>query len=135
MYSFPLHLAFSPCVGFRLTEREKYQSIMGLCKMRNVLLLLPYLVSYAASTNTFRVIHNDMDPAVFGTTGGARLIATAGEGHVDTLTICLRFQASQVKHILIDIFCASHLGAFNQPLFFNRVCPKGVPKTNCRNLC
>ena len=44
-----------------------------------------------AHANTFKVFHNTFDPAVFGTTGGAHHNAT-GDGYVDALSICIRFQ-------------------------------------------
>ena len=52
--------------------------------------LFPILVTLAHA-NTFKVFYNTFDPAVFGTTGGAHLNAT-GDGYVDALSICIRFQ-------------------------------------------
>ena len=53
--------------------------------------LLPLLLVTLANAKTFKVFHNTFDPAVFGTTGGAHHNAT-GEGNVDALSICIRFQ-------------------------------------------
>ena len=58
--------------------------------MRSFLALL--LVSLVHA-KTFKVFHNTFDPAVFGTTGGAHHNAT-GDGYVDALTICNRFQVN-----------------------------------------
>ena len=66
--------------------------------MREASILLPILAFTAASANTFSVIHNTIDPAVFGTKGGARLNAT-GDGYVDAFTICIRFQGQYSKMI------------------------------------
>ena len=44
-----------------------------------------------AHAKAFKVFHNTFDPAVFGTTGGAHHNAT-GDGDVDALSICVRFQ-------------------------------------------
>ena len=53
-------------------------------------------VSAAAVTGrTFRVFHNTLDPAVFGTAGGAHLVNATGSGFVDALTICVRFQVQR----------------------------------------
>ena len=43
------------------------------------------------SAKNFSVIYNTVDPSVFGTQGGAHLNAT-GDGFVDALTLCIRFQ-------------------------------------------
>ena len=59
--------------------------------MREASILLPVLAFSAVSAKTFSVIHNTIDPAVFGTKGGATLNAT-GDGYVDAFTICIRFQ-------------------------------------------
>ena len=59
-----------------------------------------FLISKALSQTTFRVFTNTLDPSVFGTNGGATLKAS-GDGLVDALTICLRFQA---WHILSHCF-------------------------------
>ena len=52
----------------------------------------------AGSGMKFRVFHNTLDPAVFGTAGGAHLVnATAAAGigsQVEALTICVRFQVN-----------------------------------------
>ena len=53
--------------------------------------LLPLIFVNLANAKTFKVFHNTFDPAVFGTTGGAHHNAT-GEGNVDALSICIRFQ-------------------------------------------
>ena len=58
--------------------------------MRSSGLLLLLFVKMAHA-NTFKVFHNTFDPAVFGTTGGAHHNAT-GDGYVDALSICIRFQ-------------------------------------------
>ena len=50
-----------------------------------------FLFASLASAKNFSVIYNTVDPAVFGTKGGARLNAT-GDGYVDALTMCIRFQ-------------------------------------------
>ena len=46
----------------------------------------------------FRVFHNTLDPAVFGTAGGAHLVNATGAGgigsQVEALTICVRFQVN-----------------------------------------
>ena len=49
------------------------------------------LVSIALGQATFKVFHNTLDPSVFGQNGGAILNAT-GDGFVDALTLCVRFQ-------------------------------------------
>ena len=49
-------------------------------------------VSSVSAAQTFKVFHNTLDPAVFGTAGGAHLINATGSGYVDALTICVRFQ-------------------------------------------
>ena len=49
-----------------------------------------------ANAKTFKVFHNTLDPAVFGTTGGAHHNAT-GDGIVDALSICIRFQVMSLK--------------------------------------
>ena len=51
----------------------------------------------AGSGTKFRVFHNTLDPAVFGTAGGAHLVnATSGGigSQVEALTICVRFQVN-----------------------------------------
>ena len=56
---------------------------------------LAMAMATAASAKTFSVIHNTVDPAVFGTKGGAALNASEtgdDEGNVDAFTICIRFQ-------------------------------------------
>ena len=55
---------------------------------------LIYLLASVVSANTehFKVFHNTLDPAVFGTVGGAHLVNVTGDGDVEALTICLRFQ-------------------------------------------
>ena len=60
--------------------------------------LLPFFVTLAHA-NTFKVFHNTFDPAVFGTTGGAHLNAT-GDGYVDALSICIRFQVHYITALL-----------------------------------
>ena len=52
---------------------------------------LALLLVQLVNGKIFKVFHNTFDPAVFGTTGGAHHNAT-GEGFVDALTICNRFQ-------------------------------------------
>ena len=49
------------------------------------------LVSIAFCQSTFKVFHNTLDPTEFGKNGGAILNAT-GNGYVNALTLCLRFQ-------------------------------------------
>ena len=58
--------------------------------------LLPLIFSTLVDAKTFKVFHNTLDPAVFGTTGGAHHNAT-GEGNVDALSICIRFQVMFVS--------------------------------------
>ena len=53
--------------------------------------LLPLIFVTLVNAKTFKVFHNTYDPAVFGTTGGAHHNAT-GDGNVDDLSICIRFQ-------------------------------------------
>ena len=52
----------------------------------------------AGSGMSFRVFHNTLDPAVFGTAGGAHLVNATGLGdigsQVEALTICVRFQVN-----------------------------------------
>ena len=52
---------------------------------------LTLLLVELVNAKTFKVFHNTFDPAVFGTTGGAHHNAT-GDGYVDALSICIRFQ-------------------------------------------
>ena len=58
------------------------------------LIFVTTALAAAASAKTFSVIHNTVDPAVFGTKGGAALNAseTGDDGNVDAFTICIRFQ-------------------------------------------
>ena len=63
--------------------------------MRIAVLLLLIFVNLAHA-KTFKVFHNTFDPAVFGTTGGVHHNAT-GEGNVDALSICIRFQVMFVS--------------------------------------
>ena len=65
--------------------------------------LLPILFTLAHA-NTFKVFHNTFDPAVFGTTGGAHLNAT-GDGYVDALSICIRFQVHYTTAHLNMTYC------------------------------
>ena len=58
--------------------------------------LLSLIFVNLAHAKTFKVFHNTFDPAVFGTTGGAHHNAT-GEGNVDALSICIRFQVMFVS--------------------------------------
>ena len=46
----------------------------------------------SANTEHFKVFHNTLDPAVFGTVGGAHLVNITGNGDVEAVTICIRFQ-------------------------------------------
>ena len=46
-----------------------------------------------AHAKLFKVFHNTFDPAVFGTTGGAHHNGT-GDGYVDAMSICVRFQVN-----------------------------------------
>ena len=48
----------------------------------------------SANTEHFKVFYNTLDPAVFGTVGGAHLVnVTSGsDGDVEAVTICIRFQ-------------------------------------------
>ena len=65
--------------------------------MKSIALILP-LTILSASASKFKVFHNTLDPAIFGTKGGATLKATeaaAGDEHVDALTLCVRFQVRQ----------------------------------------
>ena len=57
--------------------------------------LLPLIFATLVDAKTFKVFHNTLDPAVFGTTGGAHHNAT-GDGKVDALSICIRFQVMSV---------------------------------------
>ena len=50
------------------------------------------LISMASGQTTFKVFNNTLDPSVFGQNGGAILNASGGDGNVDAVTICLRFQ-------------------------------------------
>ena len=61
------------------------------------------------SAKNFSVIYNTVDPSVFGTQGGAHLNAT-GDGFVDALTLCIRFQVWYLRFKLIvqhDTFFSS----------------------------
>ena len=60
------------------------------------------LVSLAYCQTTFKVFHNTLDPSVFGQNGGAILNAT-GDGFVDALTLCVRFQGSDSSRSHISI--------------------------------
>ena len=56
-------------------------------------LIISLLVSMvSANTGHFKVFHNTLDPAVFGTVGGAHLVNATGNGDVEAVTICIRFQ-------------------------------------------
>ena len=60
--------------------------------MKSQTLILP-LAFLLASATKFKVFHNTLDPAIFGTKGGATLKATAaGNEHIEALTLCVRFQ-------------------------------------------
>ena len=59
------------------------------------LLFLEMAACVSAAGKTFKVFHNTLDPAVFGTAGGAHLINATGSGHVEALTICVRFQVQR----------------------------------------
>ena len=50
------------------------------------------LISITSGQTTFKVFNNTLDPSVFGQNGGAILNASGGDGNVDAVTICLRFQ-------------------------------------------
>ena len=54
------------------------------------------LVSIAFGQATFKVFHNTLDPSMFGQNGGAILNAS-GDGFVDALTLCMRFQGCTHK--------------------------------------
>ena len=56
---------------------------------------LALLLISLAHAKRFKVFHNTFDPAVFGTTGGAHHNGT-GDGYVDALTICSRFQVNNM---------------------------------------
>ena len=58
--------------------------------------LLPLIFLNVASAKIFKVFHNTLDPAVFGTTGGAHHNTTE-DGKVDALSICIRFQVISVQ--------------------------------------
>ena len=66
--------------------------------MRVAYILLPILAFAVAPAKTFSVIHNTIDPAEFGSKGGARLNAS-GDGYVNAFTICIRFQGQCSKMI------------------------------------
>ena len=63
--------------------------------MRVASLIFPIILGFssAASAKPFRVIHNTVDPSVFGTKGGAALNASE-EGAVKAFTFCMRYQDS-----------------------------------------
>ena len=64
-----------------------------MAEMAVIFTLIFFLIAKMSSAaRTFRVFHNTLDPAVFGTAGGAHLVNATGSGHVDALTICVRFQ-------------------------------------------
>ena len=68
----------------------------------SLIFVMPLALAAAASAKTFSVIHNTVDPAEFGTKGGAALNATATgdqDGHVDAFTMCVRFQGRNTKKI------------------------------------
>ena len=58
------------------------------------------LVSIAFCQPTFKVFHNTLDPTEFGKNGGAILNAT-GDGFVNALTLCLRFQGCYQAYFLL----------------------------------
>ena len=55
------------------------------------------LISIASGQTTFKVFNNTLDPSVFGQNGGATLNAKGGDGFVDAVTICLRFQVGGLE--------------------------------------
>ena len=55
---------------------------------------LASIVPIVFGQTTFKVFHNTLDPSVFGQNGGAILNAT-GDGFVDALTLCVRFQGCE----------------------------------------
>ena len=67
-------------------------NLLGHLDMENIPIIILSLVASLASAKTFKVFHNTLDPSVFGTTGGAHLINATGDGHIEALTICIRFQ-------------------------------------------
>ena len=71
---------------------------------------LTLLLVQLANAKIFKVFHNTFDPAVFGTKGGAHHNGT-GEGNVDALTVCNRFQVQcslfeiiQAENVSIDLW-------------------------------
>ena len=74
-------------VKFRMWGQ--FSSVSMNLKLASVLVLLS---TAPLAANIIRVFHNTLDPAVFGTAGGAHLVNAKGEGHVNALTICVRFQ-------------------------------------------
>ena len=83
----------------------------------------------SASTDHFKVFHNTLDPAVFGTVGGADLVNATGAGYVGAVTICIRFQGGKCMKISllhrslgprfnsIKYFFGPLLGPFFGPFF------------------
>ena len=74
---------------FRMAVWWHFSSVSPILKLACVLVLL---LSTPLAAKIIKVFHNTLDPAVFGTAGGAHLINAKGEGHVNALTICVRFQ-------------------------------------------
>ena len=71
----------------------------GLFQMIAILFPVIFLNSALATGSgmSFRVFHNTLDPAVFGTAGGAHLVNATSRGRgsqVEALTICVRFQVN-----------------------------------------
>ena len=70
--------------GLALSAR---QEIMGTGEF----IIFPLLVSLASGQGTFKVFQNTLDLSDFGLISGAILNAS-GNGYVDAVTICMRFQ-------------------------------------------
>ena len=58
--------------------------------------MLPLIFATLVDAKTFKVFHNTLDPAVFGTTGGAHHNTTI-DGKEDAISICVRFQVVSVQ--------------------------------------
>ena len=68
-------------------------------KVIRILFVVATLVCDKTTAQTLRVFQNTFDPSVYvsGQKGGAHHIGE-GDGNVDALTICVRFQVSSSKH-------------------------------------
>ena len=71
---------------------------MASNSLNSLFLLVVVLLCLEVNAKTFSVIYNTIDPAIYGTKGGATLEAAAtGDDYVNAFTICIRFQGGNSK--------------------------------------